>query len=67
MVLGAVLEEGMSEYLGKARGVKTPGGVGSVCNGGTSKTVISGAVGSVLIEVLCDRNGSFEPVIVKKC
>ncbi len=35
-------------------------------NGARSKTVISDAVGEVEVAVPRDREGSFEPVIVKK-
>lgn len=67
VVLETALNEEMTEHLGRDKHEKTPDGRASnTRNGTTKKTVLSDAVGAVEIEVPRDRDGSFEPVIVKK-
>jgi putative transposase len=66
-VLEAALNAEMTEHLGHEKHQVPPGREGSnVRNGTRPKTVISDAVGEVEIAVPRDRDGSFEPVIVKK-
>lgn len=55
----------LSEHLGYEHGQAPPGGVGNARNGTTSKTLHTGH-GSVRIEAPRDRQGSFEPQIVRK-
>jgi len=55
----------LSEHLGYAHGEAPPGGAGNARNGMTPKTIHTGH-GSVRIEQPRDRQGSFEPVIVRK-
>ncbi|TPF91630.1 transposase [Bifidobacterium sp. UTBIF-68] len=66
-VLETALDEEMTEHLGRARHEKSVDGrAANTRNGATVKTVTTDAVGPVEIRVPRDRDGSFEPVIVKK-
>jgi len=66
-VLETALNAEMTEHLGHAKHADQPGREGSnVRNGSRTKTVISDAVGPVEVAVPRDREGTFEPVIVKK-
>lgn len=66
-VLETALNEEMTEHLGQEKHEKTEGGRASnLRNGTTSKTVLTDNVGPVEIEVPRGREGTFEPVIVKK-
>jgi putative transposase len=62
-VLGTALEAEITEHLGHER--HGPAESGNVRNGTRSKTVFT-EVGPVEIDVPRDREGSFEPQIVKK-
>jgi len=62
-VLETALEAELTEHLGHEHG-QTPAG-SNVRNGTRSKTVIT-EIGPVEIEVPRDREGSFEPQIVRK-
>ena len=66
-VLETALNEEMTEHLGHEKN-RAPEGRESanVRNGSRPKTVLTAATGPVRIEVPRDRDGSFEPVIVKK-
>src|SRR5437764_4048413 len=66
-VLEAALNAERTEHLGHEKHRAEPDRAGSnVRNGSRSKTVVSDAVGEVEVAVQRDREGSFEPVIVKK-
>ena len=66
-VLETALDEEMTEHLGHAKHQADPGRESTnVRNGSRPKTVISDAAGEVAIEVPRDREGTFEPQIVKK-
>jgi transposase-like protein len=66
-VLESALNAEMTEHLGHAKHADQPGREGTnVRNGTRTKTVISDAVGPVQVAVPRDREGTFEPVIVKK-
>lgn len=66
-VLETALDEEMTEHLGRAKHEKTVSGrAANSRNGTTRKTVTTDSVGQVEIEVPRDRDGSFEPVIVRK-
>lgn len=66
-VLEAALNAEMTEHLGHAKHGADPDRESTnVRNGTRSKTVISDAVGEIEIEVPRDREGSFQPRIVKK-
>ena len=66
-VLETALNEEITEHLGYERNQAGPGRPpGNVRNGARPKTVISDAVGEVRIAVPRDRDGTFEPQIVKK-
>ena len=66
-VLETALNEEMTEHLGHEKHQADPGRFASnVRNGTRPKTVLTEATGQVTIEVPRDRDGSFEPVIVKK-
>ena len=66
-VLETALGEELTEHLGHAKHQDEAGRESTnVRNGSRSKTVISDAVGEVTIDVPRDREGTFEPQIVKK-
>lgn len=66
-VLETALNEEMTEHFGHEKHQADPGRFASnVRNGTRPKTVLTEATGQVTIEVPRDRDGSFEPVIVKK-
>src|SRR5919107_3319142 len=66
-VLETALNEEMTEHLGHAKNQADPDrGSTNVRNGSRGKTVISDAAGEVRIDVPRDREGTFEPQIVKK-
>ncbi|WP_156188300.1 IS256 family transposase [Arsenicicoccus sp. oral taxon 190] len=66
MVVETALDEEMSEHLGYDKHDPAGRGSGNSRNGMRSKTVITDNAGPVEIEVPRDRNGSFEPQLVKK-
>src|SRR5689334_1150415 len=66
-VLETALNAELTEHLGHAKHQDEAGRESTnVRNGSRSKTVISDAVGEVTIAVPRDREGTFEPQIVKK-
>jgi putative transposase len=65
-VLETALDQEMTEHLGHAKGAPAGNQTGNVRNGSRAKTVLTEASGQVPIEVPRDRDGSFEPQIVKK-
>ena len=66
-VLETALNEEMTEHLGHEEHQAEPGrDSANVRNGSRPKTVLTEATGQVTIEVPRDRDGSFEPQIVKK-
>ncbi|KLN89669.1 transposase, Mutator family, partial [Bifidobacterium bifidum] len=57
----------MTEHLGRAKHKKSKDGrAANTRNGTTAKTVVTDSVGPVRIEVPRDRDGSSEPVVVRK-
>lgn len=66
-MLETALDEEMTEHLGRAKHKKSKDGrAANTRNGTTAKTVVTDSVGPVRIEVPRDRDGSFEPVVVRK-
>ncbi|KNX36975.1 IS256 family transposase [Luteipulveratus halotolerans] len=65
-VLETALDEEMSEHLGYDKHAVEGRDGGNSRNGTRAKTVLTDNVGPVTIEVPRYRDGSFEPVIVKK-
>ena len=66
-VLETALNEELTEHLGHAKNRADPGRESAnVRNGTRPKTVLTEATGQVTIDVPRDRDGSFEPQIVKK-
>ena len=66
-VLEAALNEELTEHLGHAKNrVEPDRDSTNIRNGSRPKTVISDAAGEVTIEVPRDREGTFEPHIVRK-
>src|SRR5215831_15966966 len=63
-VLETALNQEMTEHLGHEKHGQPV--AGNVRNGTRAKTVLTEASGQVGIEVPCDRQGTFEPQIVKK-
>jgi putative transposase len=64
-LLNRALEAELTEHLGYPPGQAPPGGAGNARNGLPLKTVLTGQ-GPLRIRSPRDRNGSFEPQIVKK-
>ena len=64
-LLNRALEAELSEHLGYQPDQAPPGGVGNARNGKPSKTILTDQ-GPLRIRSPRDRNGSFEPQIVKK-
>jgi transposase-like protein len=65
-VIETALEEEMSEHLGYDKHEPVGRNRGNSRNGKRGKTVLTDACGEVDIEVPRDREGSFEPQIVRK-
>jgi putative transposase len=64
-VLEAALNEELTDHLGYEHGDPAGRGSGNSRNGTTSKTVLTES-GPVELDTPRDRNGSFEPLIVRK-
>src|SRR3954454_18620427 len=64
-VLETALGAELSEHLGYPPGQAPPGGAGNVRNGSTPKRVQT-ELGTVEVRTPRDRNGSFEPQLVRK-
>jgi hypothetical protein len=60
-----VMSAELSEHLGYEPHQEPPGGTGNTRNGGTEKTLAT-EQGPVRVRPPRDRNGSFEPQIVRK-
>jgi transposase-like protein len=65
-VLETALDEEMNGHLGYAKHAVEGRDGGNSRNGIRSKTVLTDSVGPIEIDVPRDRDGSFDPVIVKK-
>jgi transposase-like protein len=65
-VLETALNQEMTEYLGHEKHGRPAPGSGNIRNGTRPKTVLTESTGQVGIQVPRDRNGTFEPQIVKK-
>ena len=59
------MEVELTDHLGYELHLEPPGGTGNARNGSTPKTLMT-EHGSVAIDTPRDRNGSFEPQIVRK-
>ena len=59
------MEVELSDHLGYAPHQEPPGGSGNTRNGSSPKTLIT-EHGKVPLDAARDRNGSFEPKIVRK-
>jgi len=65
-VIETALDEEMSEHLGYDKHESVGRNLGNSRNGKRSKTVLTDSSGDVQIDMPRDRDGTFEPVIVKK-
>jgi len=65
-VLETSLNEEMTEHLGYEKHDPAGAGTGNIRNGTRSKTVLTEHSGQVEIELPRDRQGTFEPQIVRK-
>jgi len=65
-VIESALAEEMTEHLGYEKHDPAGAGTGNIRNGTRGKTVLTEASGPVEIDVPRDRQGTFEPQIVKK-
>ncbi len=66
VVIETALDQEMTEHLGHERNTRAGNESGNVRNGSRAKKVLTGGTGQVAIEVPRDRDGTFEPQIVKK-
>jgi putative transposase len=66
MVIETALDQEMTEHLGHEKNGQVVNESGNIRNGSRAKTVLTESTGQVGIEVPRDRDGSFEPQIVKK-
>ncbi len=65
-VIEAALEEEIADHFGYDKHAVEGRNRANSCNGTRSKTVLSDSCGEVDIDVPRDRDGSFEPQLVKK-
>ena len=65
-IVEAALDEELDEYLGYDKHDPVGRGSGNSRNGTRSKMVVTDNVGAIKIQVPRDRNGTFEPQLVKK-
>ena len=65
-VIEAALDEEMVDHLGYDKHVPEGPGRGNCRNGRRSKTVVTDSCGELEVEVPRDREGSFEPQLVRK-
>ena len=66
VVIETALDQDLTEHLGHAKNTPAGNESGNVRNGSRPKTVLTEGTGQVGIEVPRDRDGTFEPQIVKK-
>jgi transposase-like protein len=66
MVLETALDQELTGHLGHEKNGPVTNGTGNVRNGSRPKTVLTESTGEVGIDVPRDRDGTFEPQIVKK-
>jgi putative transposase len=66
VVLETALDQELTEHLGHEKNGQVVNEAGNVRNGTRSKTVLTEGTGQVGIEVPRDRDGTFEPQIVRK-
>jgi putative transposase len=66
VVIETALDQELTEHLGHEKNAPAGNQTGNVRNGARPKTVLTGGTGQVGIEVPRDRDGTFEPQIVKK-
>jgi transposase-like protein len=65
-MLETALDEEMTDHLGYDKHAVEGRDRGNSRNGSRVKTVLTDNVGPVPIEVPCDRDGSFDPKVVRK-
>jgi transposase-like protein len=66
VVIETALDQELTEHLGHEKNTPAGNESGNVRNGSRPKTVLTEGTGQVGIEVPRDRDGTFEPQIVKK-
>jgi putative transposase len=66
VVIETALDQELTEHLGHERNTPAGNETGNVRNGARPKTVLTGGTGQVGIDVPRDRDGTFEPQIVRK-
>src|SRR5579862_6411573 len=66
VVIETALDQELTEHLGHERNTPAGNETGNVRNGARPKTVLTESTGQVGIEVPRDRDGTFEPQIVRK-
>src|SRR5580700_6397696 len=66
VVIETALDQELTEHLGHERNTPAGNETGNVRNGARPKTVLTDGTGQVGIDVPRDRDGTFEPQIVRK-
>ena len=66
VVIETALDQELTEHLGHEKNTPAGNETGNVRNGARPKTVLTEGTGQAGIEVPRDRDGTFEPQIVKK-
>jgi transposase-like protein len=66
VVIETALDQELTEHLGHEKNTPSGNETGNVRNGSRPKTVLTEGTGQVGIEVPRDRDGTFEPQIVRK-
>jgi transposase-like protein len=66
VVIETALDQELTEHLGHEKNTPSGNEAGNVRNGSRPKTVLTESTGHVGIEVPRDRDGTFEPQIVRK-
>jgi putative transposase len=66
VVIETALDQELTEHLGHERNTPAGNETGNVRNGARPKTVLTDGTGQVAIDVPRDRDGTFEPQIVRK-
>ena len=66
VVIETALDQELTEHLGHERNTPAGNETGNVRNGSRAKAVLTEGTGQVGIEVARDRDGTFEPQIVRR-
>ena len=65
-VLETALDQELTEHLGHEKNGRSSTGPGNIRNGSRPKTVLPASTGQVSIDVPRDREGTFEPQVIRQ-